>query len=74
MHKPETLCIIYDKSDFYCLQIGMSREKEVAHLKHFNKHNIAVPLVATFTNGMVTKLVPGKMPEPKDMGDPHISR
>ena len=61
--------------NFFVLQVGLSRENEVRFLRHFNKANIGVPLIATFNNGLVTKLVSGKTVHPDaDMGGPVVTR
>ena len=38
----------------------MSREKELEYVKLLNKTGFGVPLVASFNNGIVSKLVAGK--------------
>ena len=38
----------------------MSREKELEYVKLLNKNGFGVPLIASFNNGIVSKLVAGK--------------
>ena len=44
----------------YHFQIGLSREKELEYVKLLNKNGFGVPLIASFNNGIVSKLVTGK--------------
>ena len=44
----------------YHFQIGLSREKELEYVKLLNKNGFGVPLIASFKNGIVSKLVAGK--------------
>ena len=41
-------------------KIGFSRAKELEYIRLLNKHGVGVPLVAWFSNGIVSKLVPGR--------------
>ena len=44
----------------YHFQIGLSREKELEYVKLLNKNSFGVQLIASFNNGIVSKLVAGK--------------
>ena len=41
-------------------QIGMSRTKEMEYVRLLNENGLGVPLVASFNNGIVSKLFSGK--------------
>ena len=60
------------------LQIGVSREKEIQYIRLFSRHGFCVPLLASFTNGLVMQLSAGKALDGEGvvhlMIDPHFSR
>ena len=47
-------------SSFLFQKIGFSRAKELEYIRLLNKQGVGVPLVAWFSNGIVSKLVPGR--------------
>ena len=50
----------YTCSSFLFQKIGFSRAKELEYIKLLNRHGVGVPLVAWFSNGIVSKLVSGR--------------
>ena len=53
----------------YNFQIGLSREKELEYVKLLNKNGFGVPLIASFNNGIVSKLVAGKPLDDEALGN-----
>ena len=60
------------------LQIGLSRLGEIRFVRHLNAHGVGVPLLASFQNGLVYKLMSGESVEMKTegniMNDPTFAR
>ena len=72
--------VIFKRSGamFISIQVGISRLREIKFLRHLNAHGVGLPLIASFHNGIVTKLMPGvpleMKPEENCMDDPVFAR
>ena len=56
----------------------MQRDKELKYIKLLNQNGLGVPLIASFNNGIVSKLVSGISLEDQSlagtMADPYFAR
>ncbi len=54
----------------FVFEVGLSRFRERECVRHLNARGVGVPLLASFTNGIVTRLLPG---QPLDLGAEEMS-
>ncbi len=55
-------------------RILIHKEHEIRYVKELNACKIGAPLLATFSNGLVLKLMKGKMLSAEDIQDPKLER